>query len=272
MKLSLCESGEGLLKSAQTGWILLFSGTSWGALATQYYGWTDSSHVALIIRPLPGDQLYEQLGCTSTGDEDGVTNLFIWEVVRHSDAECFDLVTCQQRKEGARLVRLMERLQNSRQQRFVRIVPMHFTCLQRFSSDTERRKRLNNVLLNFMVQHRNTQFDDSWLTLFRAEYNGPYGENDRNCDDRVFCSDGVARALQQCALLHLTKNTREIAPSTFERCAISDGENSDDTLQRPSSTYLIDCEFEKPILLAEAVALRDRTLCCTVMCGSCVLL
>lgn len=224
LHLILQPGANELLQQCETGWIALFCGVAWGSLATQFYTMSQDSHVGVLVRvdentpagqrPYPADRL------------------LLWEVVRGAHSSCYDYISGKERTQGARLVSFMERLEKSREQANVRIMPLRLTDS---GPPAVRRRRVAELMWPFFVNVTNSTFDDSWVVLFNAAYDGPGGYNAPE-SKKLFCSDGVARALRVGGLVAETCNTREVTPADFEWKRLP----------------FLDCYLDVPVLLAVA--------------------
>ena len=176
-KLKLVEEAPALLEQAQTGWLMLVYGYTWGAMFTEAYTRSRDSHMGIVIRLYPPDQdcLHKQLlSLASTRSRKHrpppADGLLVWEVV-YNAAPCYDYVTAKERTSGARLVSLSEMLAISDDILDVRLQPFELgppgTCA--ISSRVD----INNIMVSFAVEMSTRAFEDRWLVLFKVAYARP---------------------------------------------------------------------------------------------------
>lgn len=215
--LNLLDGARELLERAQTGWLMLVYGCTLGGLFTEAYTRSKDSHVGMIVRlyALELDALHQQLrGGPHKLPRNG---LLVWEVV-HEAAPCYDYVKARMCTTGPRLVALDELIRRSRAALDIRLQPLTLASSGCHVSHVD----LNNMMVHFCVEMSTCAFDDRWFVLFKAAYDGPFGENKDDIKEqhRLFCSDGISRFLVRCGLLPAETQTTEITPADFEQGAV----------------------------------------------------
>lgn len=220
---------KSLLLDARTGWLVLMEGIAISSIATELYTGTRDSHIGILLcfhRPDERARVAHRLDCPESQlPADGI---LLWEAVRGMHDSCIDFVTAQVRQSGPRLVSLSDRLAQNRDDIVVRLAP-----LVRSSSRAIPDIDITLLLLDFAIAYQSFSFEDNPVVLLRAAYDhGPMSRNDPR-SDKVFCSDGVGRALIHCHLMSASCNTRELTPADFDS-------------DRPDHLPLIGCELTRP--------------------------
>ena len=164
-----------LEKSLKTGDIMLFSGaeaTSWGIRIGTFSPW---SHIGMVIK-------------TNRFSSDGRKKIYLWHSVKQEIGFTRDVIT-KTNKSGPQLNNLRKMIEHSSGSVYVRV-------LQNKDPEPLIDDPFIRGYLWFFENNAKKQYEQNYLELFDAQYDGPFGDNYPNSSS-LFCSELVADTLRQ---------------------------------------------------------------------------
>lgn len=172
---------EKIRSKLKTGDIVLFGGRSSLSIGIRWATRSPWSHVGMVVRVKE------------------IRTILLWESTVLNDIR--DIATGKETK-GVQLVPLSQRVKSYDGNIAVRLLKL------------KRSDAMLKSLSTLREELKGRPYDDDMITLLRAAYDGPFGDNGHDLST-LFCSELIAEAYQRMGLLDTTLPSSEYLPWHF---------------------------------------------------------